>query len=91
MPLLVEKPRLSPESKHLLAQHQNLRDDYRWISEEKTLREDYLNQYIAVKNQKVVLADDNVYVLIAKLKAKGVPVDTVAVEYVSEHPDCFLL
>jgi len=93
MPLLVERPMLGSESiKKSMFERQNLRADYRWISaEEKNLRKKYLNKYIAVKNHAVVLADRNVYTLMNKLRAKGISVDTIAVEFVSEHPTCFLL
>jgi hypothetical protein len=92
MPLLVERPKLSSATEHNLSdKHQNLRADYRWISTDNSLRKKYNNKYVAVKDREVVLSDENAYKLIARLKALGFKADNFAVEFVSEHPDCFLL
>ncbi|HLE75910.1 MAG TPA: DUF5678 domain-containing protein [Candidatus Bathyarchaeia archaeon] len=93
MSLLVEKSRLTSATERVsFERRQNLRADYRWIStEKKKLLKKYLNKYVAVKNGEVVLADSDVYNLVSELREKGVEVDSVAVEFVSKHPCCFLL
>lgn len=92
MPLLVEGSNGSPNASDLIEQREKLRSDYRWISEEQmSLQKKYLNKFVAVRNKQVIVAAENVYSLMEKLKTKGLRTDSVAVEFVSEQPLCFLL
>jgi hypothetical protein len=92
MPLLLTKPSDSSNYDTSYEQRERLRNDYKWISEQKVrLTQDFINKYVAVKDKHVVLAEDDVYTLFKKLRASGLNPDKVAVEYVSEQPICFLL
>jgi hypothetical protein len=89
MPLLVEKPTAELS---MYQQRENLRADYKWITtQEEILRRKYLNKYVAVKDKKVLLADDNAYKLVDNLKAGGISVGNTAIKFLSDHPTCFLL
>jgi hypothetical protein len=92
MPVIDVKMGVSSEATASYAQRERLRNDYKWIYEQKTaLCRDFQNKYIAVQNRKVVLAEDNVYDLLKKMRASGLKPDKYAVEYLSEQPACFLL
>jgi hypothetical protein len=92
MPLSVNSSKAPVPHFSLLQKHEKLQRDYLWISSQKEkLRRENNNKYIAVKDQKIVLADDDVFRLLAKLKAQGWQVDDFAVEYISESPACLLL
>ena len=88
MPLSVE----GSNAIDLIVQREKLRSDYRWISDEQALlQKKYLNKFVAVRNKKVIVAAEDVYALMEELKMKGLRTDSVAVEFVSEKPLCFLL
>jgi hypothetical protein len=92
MPSVAVKMVVGSEDKASYEQRERLRKDYLWISEQKTaLSKDFLNKYIAVQNRKVILAEDNVYDLLKRIRASGIKPDDYAVEYMSEQPTCFLL
>lgn len=92
VPAVEVKMGVSSDDNASYEQRERLRNDYKWIYEQKTtLSKDFLNKYIAVQNRKVVLAEDNVYDLLKKMRASGMAPDNYAVEYLSEQPTCFLL
>ena len=92
MPAVDVKMVVGSEVSASYEQRERRRNDYKWISEQKTnLFKDFQNKYIAVQNQKVVLAEDNVYDLLKKMRTSGMKPDNYAVEYLSEQPTCFLL
>jgi hypothetical protein len=92
VPLLVGKAKTSAGAVNLIEERKQLQSDYMWISEERvSLQKTFANKYVAVKNKKVIVAEGDVYSLMGALKKKGLRADKVAVEFLAEHPVCFLL
>jgi hypothetical protein len=86
MPSGAVKMYVSSEDSASYEQREKLRKDYLWISEQKTaLSKDFLRKYIAVRNRKVVFAENNVYDLLGRMRASGIVPDNYAVEYLSEQ------
>jgi len=64
----------------------NYEQDTLWLkSHKRELRKKYKNQFVAVENQNVVLADKNIDKLVRGLKKKGVEPSMVLVEFVPEE------
>jgi len=93
MPLLLNKELEDPRVEHKLLQKlDRLQKDYSWISSNnKKLRTSHLNQFIAVKNQKIVFEDKDFKALLKKIKSSRSKIDEYAIEYVRKHPICLLL
>jgi hypothetical protein len=90
--LLLGKPKVSGASVNLVEERKQLQSDHLWITQQRpSLQKDFSNKYVAVKNKEVVASAKDVYTLMTALKKKGLKTDKVAVEFLAEHPACFLL
>jgi len=66
--------------------------DFKWISDNrKDLRERYLNTYIAVRNQRVILSDKNRMKLVDLLKKEYGDIRGITIEYIRDKPLRLLL
>ena len=92
MPLLKIKRDIDPTlEKKLLTTNQRLREDFLWIfTNEQKLRRKYSNNYIAVKNKKVVFVDNTLENVMAEISSAHKNVLDYAIHYVTEKPSNFL-
>ena len=89
---MTTKSRIDPELEHNLLKKQHfLREDYLWIVGNKTLRSEFENKFIVVKNKKVVYSDKSLPRLLRKITKSGERIDDFAVEYIRKHRACLLL
>lgn len=88
----VKKSNNSNEEKELVAKHNSLSSEYRWIfANTEKLRKEHPNKYIAVKNEQVVFAYDDAKRLLEKIAQTGSNPDDFAIEYIHKKPTSFLL
>lgn len=56
-----------------------------WLKEHKdSLRKDYKNQFVAVKNEEVIAANPKLDAILKELENKGVDAATSVIEFISE-------
>jgi hypothetical protein len=93
MTLVEVKKSNNPElEKELAKKHNKLRLDYLWIfANGEMLRAKYPNKYVAVKDQKVLYANEDAKRLITTITMAGEDINDFAVEYVHKKSTCFLL
>ena len=93
MTLVEVKKNSNPaQEKELIAKHNKLRLDYLWIfANSEALRAKYPNRYVAVKDKKVVYANEDAKRLLSTIVKAGENIDDFAVEYVRKQAACFLL
>lgn len=92
MPLLKITRDIDPAlEKKLLNKNHKLRKDFLWIfGNEQELRKKYSNKYIAVKNKKVVFANDTMEKLMNQINSAHKRVFDYAIHYITEKPSNFL-
>ncbi len=93
MTAMVQTPNATPTAANpLFEERARLQSDYRWLAEARNiLQRQYPNRYIAIQNREVVAIETNINLLMKELAKKGLRIDKVAVEHLSNHPLCFLL
>lgn len=80
------------ETSTILAEMDSFREDMKWFSDNlPALRSRYLNQYVLVKNQNVILSDKNYEQLLDNAVKKKIDVSISVIEKVTDADVLFLL
>ncbi|MFB6246440.1 MAG: DUF5678 domain-containing protein [Candidatus Pacearchaeota archaeon] len=59
------------------------KDDLNWFLDNfDKLRENYGNKVLAIKNEEVVAAENNIHELLSKLEGKGIPQEEVLIKQI---------